>query len=422
MEIFIDILDSLIKTKKQKKRKEPNTKEKEAFRNAWLGLVSEEGFNGRAEQFLYDGFSFCGAEPFYTYLLQTKDPNATLATLFSGKYYGNDSNTTFRLITHLLALMLNDNAPESVLTPIIKRFPRACINKDKKRLGTAEKTIEKYLLAELKPNAVLIPLSSIRTKPILVEDFAILISAVLDSIESNGVTKDFIADNIKRIRKWIANYKSTQSTYSDKKASQTKNTQALAEDKQSLCAANNIQQKISEKAEVSIEKQPTDMASYLINLLNNAGKAAVSVRSENMQQKTRIDTLVHTVDVEREKLRLANQQIADQQDTITSLRKKLSTLEGEVFALDQEVAKRDIAIAEKNTEIAERTKMIDVLSRDRSKQADETIQRLASRIRVEYRDFADALDIPMSCDLGENLRLQLKNIFDILEKGGMKIK
>lgn len=185
------------KNEKQKKRKEPNTKEKEAFRNAWLGLVSEEGFNGRAEQFLYDGFSFCGAEPFYTYLLQTKDPNATLATLFSGKYYGNDSNTTFRLITHLLALMLNDNAPESVLTPIIKRFPRACINKDKKRLGTAEKTIEKYLLAELKPNAVLIPLSSIRTKPILVEDFAILISAVLDSIESNGVTKDFIADNIK---------------------------------------------------------------------------------------------------------------------------------------------------------------------------------------------------------------------------------
>ena len=33
-----------------------------------------------------------------------------------------------------------------------------------------------------------------------------------------------------------------------------------------------------------------------------------------------------------------------------------------------------------------------------------------------------ALDVPMSCDLGENLRLQLQSIFDILEKGGMKIK
>lgn len=75
-----------------------------------------------------------------------------------------------------------------------------------------------------------------------------------------------------------------------------------------------------------------------------------------------------------------------------------------------------------NAEISERVKMADVLSRDRSKQADETLQRLASKIRVEYRDFVDALDVPMSCDLGENLRLQLQSIFDILEKGGMKIK
>ena len=66
--------------------------------------------------------------------------------------------------------------------------------------------------------------------------------------------------------------------------------------------------------------------------------------------------------------------------------------------------------------------MADVLSRDRSRQADETLQRLASKIRVEYRDFTDAMDIPMSCDLGENLKLQLQSVFDILEKGGMKIK
>ena len=90
--------------------------------------------------------------------------------------------------------------------------------------------------------------------------------------------------------------------------------------------------------------------------------------------------------------------------------------------MKQESAKKDIVIAEKDAEISERIKMADVLSRDRSKQADETLQRLASKIKVEYRDFTDALDVPMSCDLGENLRLQLQSIFDILEKGGMKIK
>ena len=76
----------------------------------------------------------------------------------------------------------------------------------------------------------------------------------------------------------------------------------------------------------------------------------------------------------------------------------------------------------KDTEIAERTKLAEILSRDRSKQADETLQKLAYKIKVEYRDFADAQDVPMTCDLGENLRLQIQSIFDILEKGGMKIR
>ena len=127
--------------------------------------------------------------------------------------------------------------------------------------------------------------------------------------------------------------------------------------------------------------------------------------------------------VERaERTKAAAQKIADLQDTITELRKKLSATEGDIFALRQAVKQRDAVIAEKDAEIAERVKMAEVLSRDRSKQADELLQKLASKIRIEYRDFVDALDVPMSCDLGENLRLQLQSIFDILEKGGMKIK
>ena len=66
--------------------------------------------------------------------------------------------------------------------------------------------------------------------------------------------------------------------------------------------------------------------------------------------------------------------------------------------------------------------MLEVLDRDKSRQADESLQRIASKIRIEYRDFMDALDAEMTVDLGENLRYQLISIFDILEKGGMKIK
>lgn len=170
------------------------------------------------------------------------------------------------------------------------------------------------------------------------------------------------------------------------------------------------------------EKVPADMIAYLTELLGKAAKVTTVVKAESTQQRVKIDALTQALEGEQNKLQGANQQIADLQDTITELRKKLSATEGDIFALRQAVKQRDAVIAEKDAEIAERVKMAEVLSRDRSKQADELLQKLASKIRIEYRDFVDALDVPMSCDLGENLRLQLQSIFDILEKGGMKIK
>lgn len=426
MDKYIETLDSLMKAKKEKKKKEPTVKEKDAFRNAWLYLATGAGFAGRAEQFLYEGFAFCGAEPFYAYLCKTEDPNATLAMLFNGKCYGNDSNVTFRLVTHLLALMLNDGAPRNVLALVIKRLPRACMNKDKKRLGTAEKTLEKYFLAELHSDVVLCPLSDVGTKPVFIKDFVVLVSSIIDGIESSGSAKGLVAANAVKIRKWFSDYETSQDASSEVTVTVTEVVPAATDESvASPHKADTYQEDVRvQNAPVAqpVEDKPEDMTMYLIDLLSKAGKAAAAVKAEGVQQKNKAEALLQELESGQEKLQRANQRIAELQDTIADLRKKLATAEGDIFVLKQDVALRDAVITERETEIAERIKMADVLSRDRSKQADESLQRLASKIRVEYRDFADALDIPMSCDLGENLRLQLQSIFDILEKGGMKIK
>ena len=428
MDKYIETLDALMKAKKEKKKKEPTIKEKEAFRSAWLSLVANTGLAGRAEQFLYEGFAFCGAEPFYAYLIQTEDQNATLATMFSGKYYGIDSNVSFRLVTHLLALMLNNNAPGNILAPIIKRLPGACVNKDKKRLGTAEKTLEKYFLAELRPDAELCPLADIGTKPAFINEFVALVSSIMDGIENAGSTKGVVVKNIAKIRKWFADYDISQSVSADTKTDQVipEATKITEEKANTMSVADNSQEEKVQTPRVVVaqpeEKVPSDMIAYLTELLGKAAKITTVVKAESTQQRVKIDALTQALEGEQNKLQGANQQISDLQDTITELRKKLSATEGDIFALRQTVAQRDAVIAERDTEIAERVKMAEVLSRDRNKQADELLQKLASKIRIEYRDFVDALDVPMSCDLGENLRLQLQSIFDILEKGGMKIK
>ena len=428
MEKYIEILDSLMKAKKEKKKKEPTIKEKEAFRSAWLSLVADAGLTGSAEQFLYEGFAFCGAEPFYAYLIQTEDQNATLAAMFSGKYYGIDSNVSFRLVAHLLALMINNNATRNILAPIIKRLPGACVNKDKKRLGTAEKTFEKYFLAELHPDVELCPLADIGTKPVFIKEFVTLVSSIMDGIENAGSAKGVVVKNIAKIRKWLADYDTSQSASTDTKAEQLipASTIVAAEKVKIVSVADNPPEDRVQAPKVIVtqpkEEASVDMIAYLTELLGKAAKATAVVKSESTQQRVKIDALTQTLESEQSKLRGANQQIADLQDTITELRKKLSAAEGDIFVLRQTVEQRDAVIAEKNAEIAERVNMAEVLSRDRSKQADESLQRLASKIRVEYRDFVDALDVPISCDLGENLRLQLQSIFDILEKGGMKFK
>ena len=428
MDKYIETLDALMKAKKEKKKKEPTIKEKEAFRSAWLSLVADTGLAGRAEQFLYEGFAFCGAEPFYAYLIQTEDQNATLATMFSGKYYGIDSNVSFRLVTHLLALMLKNNAPGNIGAQIINRGRGSFFKKEKTRLGTAEKTLEKYFLAELRPDAELCPLADIGTKPVFINEFVALVSSIMDGIENAGSTKGVVVKNIAKIRKWFADYDISQSVSADTKTDQvipeaTKNTEEKA---RTISVADNSQEKKVQTPRVVVaqpeEKVPSDMIAYLTELLGKAAKVTTVVKAESTQQRVKIDALTQVLEGEQNKLQGANQQISDLQDTITELRKKLSATEGDIFALRQAVAQRDAAIAERDAEIAERVKMAEVLSRDRNKQADELLQKLASKIRIEYRDFVDALDVPMSCDLGENLRLQIQSIFDILEKGGMKIK
>jgi hypothetical protein len=447
----IDTLEYLLKIKSGKKKKEPSKIERDQFCAAWVKLTVSDGYSERAERYLYNGVSYCGAKPFKEYLDQIENKEQGLQSFFAGNMYGTNAETTFRLLAHLFALLLNDKKSVNLISIIIMRFPHACFNKDKKRLGNIESILLKYFFAELDPNVRLIPLAEIGVeKPIFIVDFISAMEAALKEIDPNGLSKNKVA-NMAKVNQWIEEYRQlgtdakkpeavpfNEKVHTDpiNNATGVVSSGVSASTAPAIAALNpavEVQPPIVEKkfeasvesagiVPVATEELPVDMATYLVDLLGKAGKAATAVKTEGVQQKIKIDALSCALESAQEKLQHADQQIANQQATITELGKKLAATEGDIFALRQTVAQRDAVIAEKDAEIAERTKMAEVLSRDRSRQADETLQRLASKVRVEYRDFVDALNVPMSCDLGENLRLQLQNIFDVLEKGGMKIK
>lgn len=422
----VTILDDIIEEKKRKKKKAANVQENQQYRTAWTALITNDGFTNQVEKYLYEGVFFCGAEPFAAYLHQTNSPSEVLKSFFGGKMYTADKSATFRLLSHLFALLINDNPPQQLIASIIMRFPAASLNKDKKRLGTAEKTMEKYFFAELNPDAELFPLEELGLKTVFIDEFVQTMKSIIDGIKESGFSNSVCMSNIAKVELWISAYPTTSEKCTTNNSASEKNevpskAAAVQEQRKSL-EINDSPRNTTSNKEIRDNRTFADQNAHLLYLLDQVQQTVSSINSENAQRKRNFLELSRTLSIEKEKLHHASQQLADQLETIVDLRQKLSVAEKDNDCLKEMVAQKDLYIAEKETEIAERTKLSDMLSRDKSKQVDEALQRMASKIGVEYRDFQDALAAPMSCDLGENLRLQLKNVFEILEKGGMKFK
>ena len=65
--------------------------------------------------------------------------------------------------------------------------------------------------------------------------------------------------------------------------------------------------------------------------------------------------------------------------------------------------------------------MLEVSSKEGDLKFKGEILKLTEKLRFEYQDYMSAKNIPMSIDLGENMRGQLGDIFTILMKAGLDI-
>lgn len=293
-----------------------------------------------------------------------------MTALFNGNFYRKNSDVTFRLMTHLLALMLNDNSPQNMLSLVIRHFKEACVNKEQKRLGTAEKTMDKYFFSMLSLDATLCPLASIDVKPVLIKEFMSLVSSIMAGIENRGGLKDNVTKNIKKVREWFTAYNDTLQTTSEPDKT------AIVENKNDAVIKDTPQETMIK--DVSQEKKSDDVMSNFVELIGKLNKLAFVIKAENDSQKEKIKNLEAELEIARNKLKHANWEIAERALLIRELQENLSSANEKISSLNQDVKNKETLIAEKDAEIADRIKMADVISRDRNKQAEELLQRLAT--------------------------------------------
>jgi len=423
---FIETLEILEKAKAEKKKKEPSKAERDEFCTAWIKLASSEGYTDRAEKYIYSFSSYCGAKPFKLYLDRCENKFEVMQKFFAGKKYGANCDVTFRLLIHLLALLLNDRKSWMVLPVVLKRLPKACLNKDKKRLGTINQTIIKYFFAKLDPGVQLPPLSSIDLKPVFLKEFVDVLGSIIRDISIDGLSKNQII-SIEKVSTWLTTVdkvdKADQEAAETESQEECSHTNLPIQDEKAPAPSETADSSKQEEETLPPEVVVADnIGEHIGNLLAQASKEVGALYSKLVSESKKVEEIANLLKQEEARSLQAMQQIEALNEQINVLRKNAVQNEATIVALRREIADKNDIIAAKDSELADRVRMAEALSRDRMKQADEALQRMASKVRVEYRDYADAVEMPMTCDLGENLRLQLQSVFDILEKGGMKFK
>ncbi len=96
------------------------------------------------------------------------------------------------------------------------------------------------------------------------------------------------------------------------------------------------------------------------------------------------------------------------------------TLEKNLEDKNNELEQKTQQLDRLNETLDSKEQMIDLLQREQSRKAEIALNVIADQLRSEYQEFRTALDLPMDVDLGENMRLQLKKLFTILERNGVK--
>lgn len=409
-------LEALLKEKKEKKKKEPNKQERNKYYYALLELAKSEGFTERVEHYLYEGISYCCARPLKSYLDFVENKEECLQKFFDGKRYRNNPDSTFRLLAHLFVLLLNDNKSEPLVVLIVKNFAKACFKTDGKRLVSLEQIMIKNFFNKLNPKASLPLLPAINVKE---NGFANAMLDILNNIESNDSMKDKTT-NVSMVKTWVDKLQTNLATTEDSNTSNQKSLIVTNE----VVEPEKLKAKEVVKVEIKtvVEEKPVDKAEELLRLIEEANKVAIVLKVDRAEKTRQVNELSIKLNDESNKLSALEQTNQANLKYIEELQGSLNTANREIASLKETIAELNDVIDNKKKEIEERIKVAEVIRRDTSKQSDEALQRIASKLKVEYSDFMDAIEAPMNEDLGENMRYQLKNVFDILEKSGIKIK
>ena len=378
-------------------KKEPSKADGQEFERLWLDLVGKAGLDDLSMSLLCDGFRFCAARPLVAHCKQSLSSTIPYATL--GKYSAlrnNSAEIMLRMTLSLFAFEAIDPTSAEQVAWLMGKVPEVAFNKEGKVSGNLTGYVRKLIVQEVAGNTIKADVDASAIRRSDAARFSRLITPSLEELGARFKLSVSEQHAVEALGKWISDLCGEGEGSIPKAGNEGApdvNRNPVLPDVVKPLSKDSLSEEVSASQVIAfIQKQERR-----IELLRSA---SASSAAEVSRIKEHRDSLRAQNEELKARLEKAQESMSSQASRIADLEERVSTLSADLSA---------------NREL------VDMLGQDQARQSDEAMRRISRKLGIEYQDYKDALDVDMSVDLGENMRLQLGEVFKILKENGFDL-
>jgi len=380
-----------------------NSQEKKEFSQLWLTAARECGLTDGVIDTLANGIFIEGAAPLHTFLVEQPSVGNLEMIRSSRTTRNNNQGSALKLFISLLSFELSQPSSDASVPMIVDVLPTLAKNQEGKIFGILTQAVNKYLIepigSAIKKNHAKFPPIPYQAKP----ELRSVLTPALDEIGMKPKIRPEQRDAVFWLKAWL------------------EGNGAAAEAPKPVAPANQTTEgQIAPETSTAMGVTPSQEAPSAPSIKEVI--AALRLIDKELQSAKELsEKLQHQLDQERASSENLRKLLKSSQDEAASLKRKLGDSEQQVNNLSFENDKANDQLQELQASLDEANKMIETLGKSGSRESDEAIRRLTSKLRVDYQDYLDAVEQPMTVDLGENMRFQLESIFRTLKSSGLQL-
>ena len=304
--------------------------------------------------------------------------NAVNALFKTKTFKNNNKGIAFKFLISILAELMSafDSDNKEIIRTNSMTIAKNIKNKEDKEFGNINITIKKYFIQILNPKTNIPKFKQLDIDYEVISQFEKIFTKAVSEIKNPTKSEKQVIENVLK----SLNAKTEPDTKITEKKKQPETNNKKKNKKTVLHKKNENQ---------TIKKDEVD--NHKITELENKVKELQSIIEMRKDENKIISDELHSMSKELEESKKYNEELMHRCNTLQNdLKKHMDILN----------------IFEKNAQNSQK----------------ELLNSIASKLKCEYIDFKSAKNMPMTVDLGENLRDQINTIFQLLEKNGISVK